>query len=308
MRLRLTRLGYVAAALLGMCAIARAEHGHVMRQCSPLCGPCIPERVTYGYFPTVWRRWPTEYMQAGSAPTPEEVPTPAQEEPLPTIEPETPEAAGPSTGEPTAPAEPPESPLVPPLDPDSLKPPTGSGPTPAPFEDTPSEVPFEEAPLFEDSPPALPPEGSGKSESTSEPNLPTQATPAVPDGDLPPTMPDDDPFKDDPDAELGVPGAAPASGASMPDELAPQQAAVGWSASGGSRVARPPESDKAPRRLPIGGEEIAPPSTPLPAMRINSLRSASRSADRHAIVPAVSYSAADSTDRREWRRNPLRPN
>lgn len=338
-----------AAIVLGCCGVAAAEHGpYVVPHCySPLGVPCVPQRVTYNYFPTIWRRWPTEQAASAVPRQPEALPTPAEESVM--------EPSGPNGPA----AQPSESPLAP------------------PFEEGPIEAPF--GPPFDDAPPGLPDEGGKTTEPAINARPPANAIPSellpppggppTPDTDLPPTMPDDDPFKDEPDAEPGIPsGAAPQSGEStlddinlapqqaaavrsipdgapppppndvdMPEmppdalsttrestadavEFYPQQTATAWPISGGALplpsegppAATLPDEATEPQRLELDGDHAGPNLLPDRAMRSNPLRSASQTKRRRPIVPTASFSAAEGAvapvDHATWRRNPLRPN
>jgi hypothetical protein len=140
------------------------------------------------------------------------------------------------------------------------------------------------------------------------------------DADLPPTMPTDDPFKDDPESEVGPPpSAAPKSSANTPDELhgVLQQAAAQWNVLDGA----PPELDSLlstqpinevaePRRLERDAEDVPAEVLPGSALRANPLRSASQTSRRNTIVSTASFSspraAAPGGEDCAWRRNPLR--
>ena len=136
------RFGLAMAMLIaGRCAIAIAGHGaYMVPRCHSAVGvPCAPKRETYCYFPTNWRRWPTEQVETAPEAPPEAVPTPA--EPTPGGEPAAPEALpAPATKAPEAGApavEAPKSPLAPPFEEGPVKPPFGETTLPPPFEDAP---------------------------------------------------------------------------------------------------------------------------------------------------------------------------
>ncbi|HEV3022604.1 MAG TPA: hypothetical protein VGX76_09050, partial [Pirellulales bacterium] len=42
---------------------------------------CVPQRVLWGYYPTIWRRWPTDRAGKPLKSAPELVPTPAKQPP-----------------------------------------------------------------------------------------------------------------------------------------------------------------------------------------------------------------------------------
>jgi hypothetical protein len=319
-------LGLAAAVAVGLCGVASAGQGpYPVPRCHASVGvPCAPKRETYCYFPTTWRRWPTEQGVAAGGQQPEAGPTPAQQPP-PAIEPEVPEALpAPSTATPPpgAPSgEPPKSPLVPPFEESPPKAPSGDTLLPPPFEDAPPLPPGgggnTTAPPFNAFPPG------GVMPSDRAPQTPRPA----PGADIPPVMPNDDPFKDDPDSNLGPPpGGAPQSSENTPDapaagelEIAPQQAA----ARGNMLESAPPEietpplappSDEVaePWRLNLHGKKSPSAALPDRPDRINPLRSSSRASRRKPIVAAASFTAvspaADRHDGSMWRRNPLRAN
>ncbi len=312
-------LTVAAAIVLGCCGVVEGGNGHcVASPCnSPYCGPCIPERVSYGYFPTTWRRWPTEPAEPAAGQQPEELPTPSEPAtpaiPETPLEPTPPDAAGPE--------QPDELPVEPPF---------GEGPAKPPADESPIQLPFgEEPPPFDDAPPALPTEPKDSLLPAFDPTVAPEAMPSeelpepgkqespVPDSDLPPTMPDDDPFKDDPQQDIGPP-AEPAPKSSTRDEFdrIRQQASTRWlhtaEAPGQLREspALPlPDGDE-PGRLEADGDKAQSPL--LPGRRDNPLRSARRTSRPGRIVPAASFSAADTATATgrgvRWRANPLRSN
>jgi hypothetical protein len=246
------------------------------------------------------------------------VPTPAREE-LPTTEPQTDEAPQPPAEAPGG-ATPPPFEDTPPTPPFQESPPAAAPTEPAP---TP---PFEETPPFEDAPsvppstepggaatpgttPGLPSELPAEPSPTEPapgdappsetlPELPPQMKSLTPEADQPPTMPDSDPFKDDPDASP-LPGAAPKSGATAPakpdrraaPQVGPRRQPVGPELSATGE----------PRRLqPAAARESSRPANPLRAGRGTGggvVRTANVMADRGVVPAAV-----------PWRRNPLRSN
>ena len=182
---------------------------------------CAPRRITYGYYPTLWRRWPTGSV--AHLPTTAAEPTPSITQPTqPTDELPAPggEYAGP-TLTPDLPGQPTLTPDQPTIQPDEPAP----GPA-APGFDTPTPSADEPDTLlpFADEPPAPPTDAPNSSRGTPSsgpappslptpsPDLPSPSTndpapelpglepqiQAPPRDDAPPTMPDDDPFKDDP--------------------------------------------------------------------------------------------------------------
>jgi hypothetical protein len=192
------------------------------------------------------------------------------------------------------------------------------------------------APPFDDSPPS-PPQGreSGSitpgatnpadmatPESLAEP--PSRIQSALPDADLPPAMPDDDPFKDDPPGPP-IPAEEPTKrGAGLKPRVEKnvRTAAAQWQSTAKPVEAAvegpqltPVSSAEEPRRLrPV--EEKAEASPVLPpasaAPRQNPLRTAAR--DRHSdrVLPTASWSvdqpAPSVAATAAMRRNPLRSN
>jgi hypothetical protein len=326
------RLAGMIVLILG--ALAEAHGPCAGGHCgSPLGVPCVPQRVTYGYFPTQWRRWPIEHVEAVAPGEPETVPTPAAQ-PLPEAPPQD-EIPQPPSG----PAEkPPEEPSAPPFDTGPptqppAAPPGGEMPLPPPLEDEPFAPPPSESPLppFEDAPPGLPPAESPVPGATPEPPADTKPSEELPeppgqapppDLDAPPTMPDDDPFKDEPESPM-----PPAAGAPKPDTgrldepHRPLPHAARWRAPGGTVAARVEAEPTAaalipdePRRLQVDAIDAAdagPALAPARPFRANPLRSASRGGRGESIVPTASYTGAaavaDGNDS-AWRRNPLRSN
>src|SRR5206468_3610767 len=93
------RLTMILACL---CSTARGGEGFY---CNTRDGACVPKRLTYGYTPTTWRRWPNEGTPNVARPAAEQIPTPAKQPP----------ATGPDMTPEEAPLTPTpdESPLVP---------------------------------------------------------------------------------------------------------------------------------------------------------------------------------------------------
>lgn len=262
-------------------------------------GSCAPRRITYGYYPTMWRRWPEALPGVGPR-EPERVPTPAKAggEELPSVEPETPS---------TPPAQDSSMPDLP-----------GSEPAmPAP-ETEPS------MPSFEDSPPTPPTDIEKPSEPLGEPS-PADVTPEapapvqpLPDADAPPSMPDDDPFKDEPPVEK--PAAEPTRGASRTPVQ--QATAIHWRGKIESRMDAvetqpvPKESGEPNRLKPAEGAlEISegPALMDNAGLKRNPLR-ATQTATKprtERVVPAAHWtSQRDSSTAATAapRRNPLRAN
>jgi hypothetical protein len=313
-------LTVAAAIVLGCCGVAEGENSHCAASpCnSPICGPCFPERMGYGYFPTTWRRWPTERVEPAAGQQPEALPTPAG--PVTPPPPEIPE----TPIEPTRPAAPGlEQPQELPMEP-----PPGEAPAKPPADENPIELPFgAEPPPLNDAPPALPTEPKDSLQSPFDPTKAPEAMPSeelpepqkspAPESDSPPKMPDDDPFKDDPQQNISPP-AEPAPKSSARDELdrIRRQASTRWQgtaeAPGQLREspALPLGNRDEPRRLEADGDKARSPS--LPGLRDNPLRSASRPGHARKIVPTASFSAVDAATAAgrgaRWRPNPLRSN
>lgn len=327
-------LGLAGAIVLSLCAcVAEAQRAYTGPRCgSPLGVPCAPQRITYGYFPTMWRRWPTERMEAVEQP--EGVPTPAPE-PAPQG-PEVPVPGEPGGPEKTPPAEPLPPPFgdEPPLGPPGEEPPPGppseepplgppeeaplGPPEEAPLEPPSAKMPTPSedmlappktdtpSPLLDDAPPEMPresaggpPAGATPAEGPSEPSR-TDLSP--PDSDAPPTMPDDDPFKDDPDSLFGPPaGATPKPDESM-DKAGHEP--VGQTGRWRSPVSAPAASAQAaqadaasavdePRRLHVDARDAAPAALPgSRQLRSNPLRSANGASGPGPILPTAGYPAS----------------
>jgi hypothetical protein len=167
--------------------------------CCPRGVECIPKRATYGFTPTKWRQWPAAEKPAAASPEPENQPTPAKE--LPKVESDVPQP--PSEDSPFGPPKTEAEPAMP---------------------QTPGALPPDG--LFEDTPPKPPNEFDGPAErprdqSESTDNLPGPppgtSLPSPEDADKPPSMEDEDPFKDDPIPRQEAPPANPPSrGAAKP--------------------------------------------------------------------------------------------
>ena len=305
---------------------------------SPLAGPCVPARVTYGHVETSWRRWPTDHAVAKSK-GPEELPTPATRPEIEAMpEPETPGMALPGAREPGGAAA--ESPGE--ATEGSLTPPFGDAPTPAfgdeppAFGDEPQAPPSAADPLavpFGDEPPTPPSGAPFEAPPTLEPlptepgdatAPPTEKSPPARNNDAPPAMPEedlfkDDPFKDDPEPKTGTaPGTSARSDEMYSAALA--NSAAGRGENEATAVALPtsttdsttPKSE--PRLLQANGENLTPSRLPEPTVEgANPLRQVSHpvrkstfgagavTAETAAAVPGCGKPAA-------WRHNPLRGN
>src|SRR3954469_828336 len=71
----LTASAIVCTALPG--PVLAGGHYHAGPVCNEVT--CVPRRLTYGYTPTNWRRWPGALAAGAVTPAPEELPTPATE-------------------------------------------------------------------------------------------------------------------------------------------------------------------------------------------------------------------------------------
>jgi hypothetical protein len=340
MRLKSTRPVVIAmlaiSVVLPKC-LAQGIHSCKNGSCgSPLAGPCVPARVTYGHVPTNWRRWPTDHAVAEKK-APEELPTPAtrpdpEAESMP--EPETPDMVLPGAREPSGAAT--ESPAKA-ADDGSLTPPFGDTPTPAfgdeppAFGDEPQAPPSAADPLavpFGDEPPTPPTDAPLGLPPTREP-VPTApgdtATPSTekttpsPDKDGPPAMPEDDLFKDDPFKDDPEPKteAAPGSGARSGGSYSALQSVDATTvreqvATSASPYASPSDSTVStsqPRLLQANGERLTPTRIPEPSTTdgTNPLRQVSHPVRKtmFGTEAGVESQAMQSTSA-VWRNNPLR--
>lgn len=329
MLLSRNNLGVVAAIVVGVFGVGEDAHGQCVapRCSSPLGEPCAPERITYGYFPTTWRRWPTQRVEEAPERQPEPTPAekPAEAAPAGPRAPSEPEVPVPAEPVPDlGPPKPPDvEPMEPPFGAGPLKPPTEEAPFMPPFNDAPPKLPDagQDALPFD---PTVPPSATPPEKPTEPPSQPESAAP--PDGDLPPTMPDDDPFKDEPEGEAAPPAGAPKSSERTRADImqVAQPANERWRIEGATPPATihspeelPIADNEEPRRLDAVGEMDEPAALPGTALRANPLRSASHqsrpranAARPHPIVPAASFTAAETAradaDGARWRRNPLR--
>ncbi len=283
--------------LLGSSGLAEgAPKTYPAAGCRPgFDGPCTPKRVTYGYTPTSWRRWPTDPAAETPKAEPESQPTPAKEA-RPSEEPE-----GPTL----APEEPPQAPLE--NEPATPKP-DAMPPFEPPFDDTPPALPKEMPAPTEEKLPDAPPELPADTQSP----LDSAAPPAPPEDDLL----KDDPFKDEPPASEKNRGA----NRNRLRNAEGLPAAVSWhsTAKRQATLALGPQprplSLNEPRRLQViandgdGQDATQPIAVPV---RLNPLRSGDRPAREADVVPTASWSAQASPSNAEaapLRRNPLRSN
>lgn len=268
--------------------------------CHGLNGPCVPARVTHGYVPTTWRRWPGNAPAEGEKPSAGQLPTRAAE-PTPSVEPEGPTIAPeetplmPTESEPARPKSETEETLIPPFDDTPPGPPTTTQPETKP--------PAAAAPA--DSPPP-----------TTLPEPPPQMRLPSSDEDPPPSMPQDDPFKDDPPTKSSD---APTKGGRTND-VGERQAAMHWQAAEGSTEplgenppAKADGSAEPPRLLtPDEGGPNAKGVLPIsPPIKQNPLRAAAQQTRPARVTPAAHFSSerrAANAAVETSRRNPLRPN
>jgi hypothetical protein len=280
--------------------------------------------VTYGYFPTVWRRWPEQFD--AMAPQPEQVPTPAAQPTGP---------QSPTDTQPSAPAAPTQPETQLPFDTTPVMPDTDAPPGP-PDDDGPKAGPRDAMPFppLDDEPFAPPPTAPAPSLDDTPPSMPSEPkasgappTPSTtPTGDLGPgealpRMPDDDPFKDDPQQMPSPPTTK--SGAITPrreaNELellrqAEQLDAVPMQTNLKTFQADLNAELDEPRRLE-DAEDTGTARLPDSNVRSNPLRSASVVRPRAAVVPAAGFHAKQPKPARTadvevtaWRKNPLRSN
>jgi hypothetical protein len=279
---------------------------------SPLAGPCTPARMTYNYVPVNWRRWPTA-QPVDAAPAPEELPTPAK----------MPEPKGAELPEPRQAPEPAPVPVQPspaPASPSQMSPaPFGNQPS-APNFDEPRMTPFGDEPqpppsaadplaIPQDDEPPMPP-AEEEIPSLPQDNFPAGSAPArgnefpsAPgDSSLPPEMPADDPFKDDPESSLFErPGRdSRLEQAYLQRHRQRTPAASDSEAVPSARVEAPAGP---PRLLHANGVSLEARSLPEPPAASadpNPLRQVSHPVRKTSGVQAV------ETPARQWRRNPLR--
>jgi len=284
-------------------------------ECSPLAGPCYPNRLTYGYFPTKWRRWPGSQFAITPASQREEVPTPAQEskpaepaKPTDEFDVDLPPQLPSDLPEPTTPSPEPSAP-------DNLEPPFGD----APSSPTDAEVPTPSGvvePPFGDQPPSQPgvePTPAMPDSSSPADAFPTPDAVPTPPGAAP-AMPTDDPFKDDPDTAPAPttpagPGAAASTQAT--GEFASQLVLIPAAEVPAPPAIQPTARSNAPRLL--SPARRAPQSRLLPEQAEgNPLRNSNNnsSAVRQTSLSGGTAATLSTTgaEERVWRRNPLRSN
>ncbi|HTM56761.1 MAG TPA: hypothetical protein VL175_22200 [Pirellulales bacterium] len=305
----LTASAIICTALPGP-ALAGGHH-----YAGPVCNDvtCVPRRLTYGYTPTSWRRWPGAVPAGAAQPAPEELPTPATEK-------------GETPAEPAEPREPAltpeEAPLVP-----TERAPSGRAPS---ERSAPAITPESEAPLmppFDDVPPSPPqrstetakPPASSDEMPEFSPSQPPEVVPSetksrATDSDPPPPMPDDNPFKDDPPSMPDT--QKKTSHTSEPDgavAATSTQAAAKWHVSvkgaDDDRSALRPLGDEleGPALLPATSDDEASQPTIESATRRNPLRVLNTTKGFARAVPVANWTR-DEPASSSGRRNPLRGN
>jgi hypothetical protein len=323
---RCLALALFALGSLAPQSVAQGVHYHGGVRCnsghcgSPLSGPCVPQRMTYGYVPTSWRRWPTDHVATG--PLPEQIPTPAKEPRSRTKSDELPMPSGdpgdtsPADGSPQLPADEPS--LTPPFGSEPATPPFGNEPQTPPFGDAapvppPSTDPLAVPPLAvppSDEPPT-PPADAPESTPATDPtttdaappeSTPTNATPPL-DSDGPPTLPTDDPFKDDPEAVLEpTPGAGTRNDRNRQAEMQ-RLASMRTRENAGALASEP-------RLLRADGGNLEANRLPQTSVETNPLRQVSHPVRKTSAAVATPPKAVISSGREQdvWRKNPLRSN
>ncbi len=301
--------------LVPQCLAQGVVHHHGGVRCnsghcgSPLAGPCVPQRMTYGYVPTSWRRWPTDQLAAG--PMPEQLPTPAKEPSSRTKPDELPipgDAArepAPTDASPQPPGE--QGPLTPPFGSESPTPPFGDEPQSPPSAADPLAVPPSDEPP---APPADAPESTPATAPTTTEAAPLESTPADKespppslDGDGPPTLPTDDPFKDDPES---VVEPKPGSGArSEQHHRAARDRLAAMRAPESARVVA-----SEPRLLRADGGNLDANRLPEAPAAENPLRQVSHPVRKTSSTVESAPPTVISSGREHgvWRQNPLRSN
>ena len=211
--------------LSGVCVdAAKAENlyppnGSVAGNHGCVSGACLPARLTFGYYPTTWRRWPMDKIPKPTKPEPETIETPPVKE-----EPKTDE----ETKEPSDEESLDATPTTPPIE----KPPADK-PSPEFSPDTP----------FDDNPPKPPQDLTPKSDLPSDAPAPDgfpdveampSAEPAPTDSSTEPKPPVDSLFQDDQDAApkgKATPKTGPAPGGARGRReggSGPQLSSVQW--------------------------------------------------------------------------------
>jgi hypothetical protein len=190
---------YVIAILI--CSISTAQAGGGKFPPGGPCGPngvaCIPPRMSYGYYPTTWRRWPTDTGAQPKKTEAEPVPTPPPAQQLPPRTEERP--AAPSQEQPPSGMTPEPLPTFP-IETEPGTPGEPQLPFPPATEDFPPQPPAKAEPRTEGSQPT-PPTDTLPTELPPQPPADVEPTPseieATPQEKQPSLMPPDDPFGDE---------------------------------------------------------------------------------------------------------------
>ncbi len=293
-------------------------------QCgTPLTGPCVAA-TPYGYVPTTWRRWPVTQASATvvteelPVPTPAAVPSagadaePSSEDASPRL-PMTPDLPGERMSAPgnqrsnsplptpfgDAPSRPGEGqPQVPLFGDEPIAPPSAADPSAVPFSDEPPQPPIEGAlspdalPTAPETPAALP--ADVPAATPPESGMPFDVGPE-------PTMPSDDPFKDDPDQDQLF---EPKAGARLERAYREMHGLVRHSESNALPFESPgPESTSEPRLLRADGGNLDAARLPEVHLEANPLRQASHPTRRTNMTQEAARPVKPAG---AWRRNPLR--
>jgi len=264
----------------------------------------------WGYYPTTWRRWPTDRPAPAAKSEPELLPTPAKEPPKA----ETPlEKSDASTEAPIIPTQ--VEPSMPQLETE----------LPGRSEDGPPKPPQESRGTAEPPQEVAPPTELVPPEDLNEPPARPEASPSQQKTTT--TVPDDDPFKDEAPASDDAPPAPPKSGArrNPTGSVLGQREPIRWrvtaktqTASAQSAQFRPANSSEEPRRLkPLQTDGAADrASLPINVTKVNPFRATNSQRGDNRVVSTANWSpdkpAADrpvaDAGPAIWRPNPLRSN
>jgi hypothetical protein len=305
--LRKTALcGLLGAALSGA-LVASSTAGDFDPRWQAPCPPggvCVPKRVTYGYYPTLWRRWPGEGLpSSGPQQKPENVPAPSETQKK---RPGTGSAIPDTTDDmPVRPDEPQTSPL-----PDSTDEDTGTSPALPRDLDQDLEQPT----MDEDLRNQLPIETPDDSDAE-------QMTPDTEPDSLPDSLPDtsapnstepeenEDPFKDDelPDGDTSE--TVPHSGADQVTARfsGDQNTPIRWRS---PKAAAPKRLEHQPELLQADATKTAKPKRIVNEVKTVTTRNPLRpnAAPARRILPTADWTAETeaASSGGEWRTNPLR--
>jgi hypothetical protein len=270
----------------------------------PPGGVCVPKRVTYGYYPTLWRRWPGEPLPSSEQQQkPENVPAPSDAQKK---RPATGSAIPDATNDiPIPPDEPQTSPLPDSMDEDSET-------SPALPRDLDQDL--EQPSMDEDLRNQLP-DSSG--DSASEPMTPDTEPDSLPDSLPEATVPkstepdelNDDPFKDDelPDGDTSE--TVPHSGADQVTARfnGDKNSAIRWRS---PKAAAPKRLEQQPGLLHADATRTAKPKRIVNEVKTVTTRNPLRpnAAPARRILPTAEWTAESeaASSGGEWRTNPLR--